>query len=313
MTPFLPTLRVVRFNAEWTPAFERLDPTVGRRMPDFQIDSILKRIQAQLPGMSAPGQRRNRRPVLGWAVHGVTVLLALAGTGMVALTVVFDAAGDAPASMRLIGSFWVVWGLLLGASATRVRHRWARSHTARLLHSAAEIGPDPCVLFLCPTPSDIPLFVHSPDLHGSADFITAWWQFGPEEEMGRIFAPYGKLITAGSPGETLGWPGVTRLYLPPEDWPTPLSEAMTRSHLVVMTIGTAPQTLWALTEAVRLLAPSRLLLLVPAEPGAYNSLSPDRRRGAPRPPRRTEALPRPLILPAQFPGLPIRPLTELVL
>jgi hypothetical protein len=89
--------------------------------------------------------------------------------------------------------------------------------------------------------------VHSADLHGFADFITAWWQFGPEEEMGRIFAPYGKLIAVGSPGETLGWPGVTRLYLPPEDWPTPLSEAM------------------------RLLAPSRLLLLMPAEPGDYNA------------------------------------------
>ena len=35
MTPFLPTLRVVRFNAERTPAVERLDPTVGWRTPDF--------------------------------------------------------------------------------------------------------------------------------------------------------------------------------------------------------------------------------------------------------------------------------------
>jgi hypothetical protein len=41
MTPVLPTLRVVRFNAEWTPAFERLDPTVGRRMPvGFQNSAI---------------------------------------------------------------------------------------------------------------------------------------------------------------------------------------------------------------------------------------------------------------------------------
>ena len=50
--------------------------------------------------MSAPGQRRNRRPVLGWAVYGVTVLLALAGAGMVALTVADRKSPTASAPIR---------------------------------------------------------------------------------------------------------------------------------------------------------------------------------------------------------------------
>jgi hypothetical protein len=271
----LPVLKgVIRFGAAWNPAFERLDPSLmplwQRQGMSYQLDGMLKRIAAQLPATPAPGRGRTRRPVLGWAVHGVTVLLALAGTTMVVWTVLYDA-GDKPVSMKLVGSFLSVWVGLLGASVTRLQHRWARSNTARLLQSAAEIGPDPCVLFLRPAPDDVPLFVDSPDLRSSTDVVSPWLQFSAEEELGRIFAPYGKLIAAGGPGETRGWPGVTRLYLPPDGWQATLSEAITRCRLVVMTAGTAPQTLWALTEAVHLLPPSRLLLLVPAEPDAYKA------------------------------------------
>ncbi|MGA4991375.1 hypothetical protein ACWCOT_35775 [Nonomuraea bangladeshensis] len=62
--------------------------------------------------------------------------------------------------------------------------------------------------------------------------------------------------------------GLARLPLPEDGWREQLTQALPYADLVVLTTaGTTPTTLWQLTEAVRLLSPGRLLLLVPSGEG----------------------------------------------
>lgn len=58
--------------------------------------------------------------------------------------------------------------------------------------------------------------------------------------------------------------------LPADDWRTALTAALPHCERVIIpATGTAPDTIWQLTEAMRLLPPSRLLLLLPPTAKEY--------------------------------------------
>ncbi|MEV0502804.1 hypothetical protein AB0I84_35125 [Streptomyces spectabilis] len=77
------------------------------------------------------------------------------------------------------------------------------------------------------------------------------------------------LVTATGPGETARLRGSARLYLPAGNWQTTITEVLPHAHRVVLTADTAPETLWQLTEAVRVLRPEQLLVLVQADCDAF--------------------------------------------
>lgn len=110
-------------------------------------------------------------------------------------------------------------------------------------------------------------------LLGFADFATA--EDSWEEQIVGLFRPCGEVIAVGHPDMRLALPGAKRFRLPRDDWQGPVSVGMERARLVLLVAGigehtgSARGTLWEFTEAVRLLPPSRLLLLVCGEPEDY--------------------------------------------
>ncbi|MFE0516054.1 hypothetical protein [Streptomyces sp. NPDC058964] len=84
-----------------------------------------------------------------------------------------------------------------------------------------------------------------------------------EEHIADALRPIGPMVAVGAPGEILPFAGAVRMYLPKTSWQQPVRQLMERSRLVTLTLGSSAGTLWELSEAMRILPPQRLLLLVP--------------------------------------------------
>ncbi|MER6331304.1 tetratricopeptide repeat protein [Streptomyces sp. NPDC001034] len=93
-----------------------------------------------------------------------------------------------------------------------------------------------------------------------------------EERVIQYFRRLGHVVGVADPDSTQLNPGVYRFRLPEDvpgqEWHPAVSEAIRNARLVIIVAGiggdgeTAAGTLWEYTEAVRLLPPSRVLLLV---------------------------------------------------
>ncbi|WP_369364383.1 hypothetical protein AB5L52_14590 [Streptomyces sp. CG4] len=90
-----------------------------------------------------------------------------------------------------------------------------------------------------------------------------------EEYIADALRPVGPLVAVGTPGEILPFAGAARMYLPEEEevWHQPVSRLIERARLVTLTLGSSAGTMWELTEAMRILPPQRLLLMVPGMTG----------------------------------------------
>ncbi|MFE9626393.1 hypothetical protein [Streptomyces sp. NPDC006527] len=96
----------------------------------------------------------------------------------------------------------------------------------------------------------------------------------------RLIEPFrrlGEVVAVGRPGEPFPLPGAERFYLPKEGsgWQAAVGDGIRRARLVVL-VATAGRdstraagTLWEYTEAVRLLPPSRLVLLICGDRDGY--------------------------------------------
>ncbi|MFE4690612.1 hypothetical protein ACFRH6_11200 [Streptomyces sp. NPDC056749] len=84
-----------------------------------------------------------------------------------------------------------------------------------------------------------------------------------EEHIADAMRPVGQLIAIGAPGEALPFAGAVRMYLPEESWKQPVRELMERARLVALSLGSSVGTVWELSEALRILPPQRLLLMLP--------------------------------------------------
>ncbi|MEU3239040.1 transferase [Streptomyces anthocyanicus] len=93
---------------------------------------------------------------------------------------------------------------------------------------------------------------------------------GEEERIADALSWVGPLVGVGAPGERVPRAGARRMYLPPDDWHRPVSTMMRGAALVVIVLGKGPGTLWEIREAMRILPPERLLLLVPMKEKAYD-------------------------------------------
>lgn len=92
---------------------------------------------------------------------------------------------------------------------------------------------------------------------------------GEEERIRAALSWAGPLVGVGIPGERVPRAGARRLYLPGEDWQDPVRTLMRGATLVVIVLGTGRGTLWEIREAMRILPPERLLLLVPMRQRPY--------------------------------------------
>jgi hypothetical protein len=94
-----------------------------------------------------------------------------------------------------------------------------------------------------------------------------------EERMVSVLTEFGPVVALGIPGEILPGLGAIREYVAHDVWQLHVHSYMKKAVLVVIRIGLLPPTenlLWEFREAVREVAPERIVLLVP-QPHFYEA------------------------------------------
>jgi hypothetical protein len=78
------------------------------------------------------------------------------------------------------------------------------------------------------------------------------------------------MVGVGRPGEAAPPVGALRVYLPDADWQPQVRELIQGARHVVLALGWGEGTIWELGEAMRILAPEQLILIVPMEQPEYD-------------------------------------------
>ncbi|GKQ34312.1 hypothetical protein [Streptomyces sp. A012304] len=171
----------------------------------------------------------------------------------------------------------------VGVNRTAGKHMVARMRTR--LSADEPLEEHGYVLYLRPFGVDGVLFhTDRPGGGNIASSLASYFAYSEsdrnetwEDRLVRLFWRFGQVVAVGRPGEPYPLPGARRFYLPDagEDWKGEVSKAIRRARLVVLVAAAgrdasrAAGTLWEYTEAVRLLPPSRLLLVVCDERAGY--------------------------------------------
>jgi hypothetical protein len=83
-----------------------------------------------------------------------------------------------------------------------------------------------------------------------------------EEQLAEVLQPFGELIAIGRPGESLPTPGAARIYTSDDEWKDVVKRQLQAARLVVIRAAAGENVLWELTEAVKILNPQKLLILL---------------------------------------------------
>lgn len=158
---------------------------------------------------------------------------------------------------------------LLGAGIVTVGRKMllrARQHRAPVLGSPEDLPAGSYVLYLRPFEDDsagTALERHASPAAPSGAIGLALSGRTVEEHLADAFRPAGRLVAVGAPGEPRPHVGAVRMYLRKGDWHDPVRQLMLRSRMTVLTLGESPGTMWELIQAMKLLPPQRLLLIIP--------------------------------------------------
>ncbi|MCR6487778.1 hypothetical protein M8542_33630 [Amycolatopsis sp. OK19-0408] len=169
---------------------------------------------------------------------------------------------------------WVFWvALSVVASATLPAGRSlvdrARRLRAHVLTSPADVPAGSYVLYLRPFEVDAGR-ARVEDLVGATGKFALiegiLREASVERQIAEAVRPVGALVGVGAPGERLPRLGACRMYLPHQGWQPAVAQLIEQARLVVLTLGAGAGTMWELAEAMRVLPPQRLLLVVPRMP-----------------------------------------------
>ncbi|HEV2962690.1 MAG TPA: hypothetical protein VG649_12750 [Candidatus Angelobacter sp.] len=84
----------------------------------------------------------------------------------------------------------------------------------------------------------------------------------PEEQLAAALRPVGNLITLGRPGEHLPRPGAAPLYASDAEWKEAVRSHLRTARLVILRAGSSTSLLWELEQAMRIVPPEQLLILL---------------------------------------------------
>lgn len=84
-----------------------------------------------------------------------------------------------------------------------------------------------------------------------------------EEVIAEAVSSVGPLFAIGSPSEPLPHLGAERVYLDQSEWQPVVIKLIQETQLAIIRIGTTPGVLWEVENCVKLLPPSRVLLILP--------------------------------------------------
>ncbi|NDZ82975.1 hypothetical protein G3I19_31515 [Streptomyces sp. SID10853] len=211
---------------------------------------------------------------LGWGVRLVGMGMLFSGAALLR-ALVREPSGEAgrlPLWSRLLILVAVVLGgALLLAVSFPLLVRSAR-HRSGTLGSFGGLPGERYVLYLRPFTIDPEMARPMPDAPGammrSPFEIPGMTQ---EDFLVRQFRRAGRVVAVGRPGERLPLLGAERGYLPLDDWQGTVSAMIRGAHAVIMSAAPGPGTVWEFTEALRILPPSRLVLLVYCDQPDYEA------------------------------------------
>jgi hypothetical protein len=159
-----------------------------------------------------------------------------------------------PASYFVGSLVAVALALALGLVGLRL-HRRGRQLTAAAVEPAVAGSDRPFVLYLRPFDADL-RFAGMGQLPPPIGSI---WTF--EEQLREAVAAIGELRAINEPGRAIPATGALRRDV--ADWRRDVQRSMNGARLVIIVLGTSPGVRWEVEEAVRRVAPHRLLLLTP--------------------------------------------------
>ncbi|MFF4503839.1 hypothetical protein [Streptomyces sp. NPDC001401] len=229
-----------------------------------------------------PSPRPVQRPGLGRTLIAAGWALRVAGAvvGLVSFTVFkksfySDQLAVTHVSwwLRLLGAavaFCAGVGVFFAGRLCIVR---GKQHTSGVIGSFAPLAGTRYVLYLRPFSNDKSMSLLPTDITGGGANLENFFFISGlthEESLVRRFGRLGRVIAIGSPGEPLPLPGAARAYLPIDDWRDTVSGLITGAHVVMLSAGPGPGTVWEFVEALRLLPPERLVLLAYCDAGAYD-------------------------------------------
>jgi len=121
--------------------------------------------------------------------------------------------------------------------------------------SAVSIITDakPHLLYLRPFRSD---YTTTKEIFNRSEWITE------EEQLADVLRPFGELVAIGRPGESLPTPGAARIYTTDAEWKDVVKRQMQSTRLVVIMAAVGENVLWELTQAIKIVDPQKLLILV---------------------------------------------------
>ncbi len=90
------------------------------------------------------------------------------------------------------------------------------------------------------------------------------WGVREQIELAKVMNRIGPYVAVGRPGEPLPELGAYRLYVADAEWQAKVAELLSRARLVVLRAGRTEGLRWELSEIVRRLRPTQLLLILPA-------------------------------------------------
>ncbi len=130
---------------------------------------------------------------------------------------------------------------------------------------------EPFILYLRPFDYDRRLARPQP-LPFPLNFLRSIFWFGYTEEQLFVYAlrSISPVVAVGRPRQQVPHAGAQRVRLG-ENWQTEVSALMRRARLVVILIGPGEAIMWELTEAMYVLEPERLILIVPMDASEYSA------------------------------------------
>lgn len=223
------------------------------------------------PSFDVAQYRRSRSWRCGLALNFVGLALAACAAWFllgVAMLVIVPLMGVAPTVLGLllgVGATWVAPQIYDAGRDMRLQER---RNLSRVIDSPEDLSPGSYVLYLRTFSSD--RLRSRLELVGVPNFGESFYRMmlpeaTEEEDLVGAVRPVGQLVAVGIPGEDVPHAGAIRMYLPKSDWQQPVSLLIKHARLVVIQLGASPGTVWEVAEAMSLVAPQRLVLLVPAE------------------------------------------------
>ena len=151
-------------------------------------------------------------------------------------------------------------GAVLVAIGGRLYYRAKQYAAKNLAEQIATRNSDNDLLFLRPFSADSTLnkVIKGPN----TVTIMQNLQSTIEEDLYKVFEPFGNLIAIGKPGEKLPVPGAVRIYAD-TDWKEIVTDKMKKSRLVIIEGGEGEGLNWELQQAFKIVDPKKLLIFIP--------------------------------------------------